>query len=215
MSLLRNLYSLRIQAKCVQGRTKDLHVLDEVCALHDFLYFIVDILICRCPILGGPNPMWHGLSTKCFFVHFLRCCLQVFLVGHDWGALVGWDVCLLRPDRVKGYVAVSVPFNPRRADTNLFRKCTEQFGEGFYMNHFQVYNSIHDQMFHDQIMGWQLSPLKNNVFWNQFECFRRMNDLLVLQRGSKEVLRGIHCCRFIRKSLHFQRPLLKTIRSFF
>jgi pimeloyl-ACP methyl ester carboxylesterase len=63
---------------------------------------------------------------------------QVFLVGHDWGALVGWDVCLLRPDRVKGYVAVSVPYNPRLADNSLLRSFTEHFGEGFYMNQFQI-----------------------------------------------------------------------------
>ncbi|WP_214466394.1 alpha/beta fold hydrolase [Microbacterium flavescens] len=34
---------------------------------------------------------------------------QVDLVGHDWGALVGFDLCLAHPDRVRRYVAIAVP----------------------------------------------------------------------------------------------------------
>ena len=25
---------------------------------------------------------------------------KVFMVGHDWGALIAWNLCLFRPDRV-------------------------------------------------------------------------------------------------------------------
>ena len=31
-------------------------------------------------------------------------------VGHDWGALLLWDLCRLHPDRVRAGVAASVPF---------------------------------------------------------------------------------------------------------
>ena len=34
---------------------------------------------------------------------------RVDLVAHDWGALVGFDLCLAHPERVRRYVAVSVP----------------------------------------------------------------------------------------------------------
>ncbi|KJL43171.1 MULTISPECIES: alpha/beta fold hydrolase [Microbacterium] len=34
---------------------------------------------------------------------------RVDLVGHDWGALVGFDLCLGHPDRVRRYVAIAVP----------------------------------------------------------------------------------------------------------
>lgn len=34
---------------------------------------------------------------------------RVDLVAHDWGALVGFDLCLEHPDRVGRYVAVAVP----------------------------------------------------------------------------------------------------------
>ncbi|GER35205.1 alpha/beta-Hydrolases superfamily protein [Striga asiatica] len=38
---------------------------------------------------------------------------RVFLVGHDWGAVVAWYFCLLRPDRVRALVNMSVVFQPR------------------------------------------------------------------------------------------------------
>jgi pimeloyl-ACP methyl ester carboxylesterase len=36
------------------------------------------------------------------------------IVGHDWGAPVAWHAALLRPDRFRGVVGLSVPFIPRR-----------------------------------------------------------------------------------------------------
>ena len=35
------------------------------------------------------------------------------IVGHDWGAAVAWHAALLRPDRFRAVVGVSVPFRPR------------------------------------------------------------------------------------------------------
>jgi pimeloyl-ACP methyl ester carboxylesterase len=34
---------------------------------------------------------------------------QVDLVAHDWGALVGFDLCLEHPDRIRRFVAIAVP----------------------------------------------------------------------------------------------------------
>ena len=35
------------------------------------------------------------------------------IIGHDWGATVAWHAALLRPDRFRGVVGLSVPFRPR------------------------------------------------------------------------------------------------------
>ena len=35
---------------------------------------------------------------------------QAVFVGHDWGAMVVWDMALLHPERVKAVVGISVPF---------------------------------------------------------------------------------------------------------
>jgi pimeloyl-ACP methyl ester carboxylesterase len=36
------------------------------------------------------------------------------VAGHDWGAPVAWHAALLRPDRFRGVIGLSVPFVPRR-----------------------------------------------------------------------------------------------------
>src|SRR5690606_8458084 len=33
--------------------------------------------------------------------------------GHDWGSIVAWNAALLRPDRFRAVVGMSVPFLPR------------------------------------------------------------------------------------------------------
>jgi pimeloyl-ACP methyl ester carboxylesterase len=35
------------------------------------------------------------------------------IVGHDWGSIVAWSAALLRPERFRGVVGMSVPFIPR------------------------------------------------------------------------------------------------------
>ena len=37
------------------------------------------------------------------------------IAGHDWGAPVAWHAALLRPDRFRAVIGLSVPFIPRRA----------------------------------------------------------------------------------------------------
>jgi pimeloyl-ACP methyl ester carboxylesterase len=37
------------------------------------------------------------------------------VVGHDWGAPVAWHTALMRPDRFRAVIGLSVPFIPRRA----------------------------------------------------------------------------------------------------
>lgn len=61
---------------------------------------------------------------------------QVFVVGHDWGASVAWNVALLRPDRVRGLIALSVPYSPRgqASSISILRSV---LGDGFYMSYFQ------------------------------------------------------------------------------
>ena len=59
------------------------------------------------------------------------------IVGHDWGAPVAWHAALLRPDRFRGVVGLSVPYIPRAQvypSTNLPR--TED--SIFYQAYFQA-----------------------------------------------------------------------------
>ena len=51
-------------------------------------------------------------------------------VGHDWGAIVLWNMPLLHPDRVAAVAALSVPPlpRPRKPPMQVFRRI---FGESF------------------------------------------------------------------------------------
>jgi pimeloyl-ACP methyl ester carboxylesterase len=58
-------------------------------------------------------------------------------VGHDWGAMVVWNLALLAPERVRGVVGMSVPFVPRPAAPPV-QMMRALFADGFfYMVYFQ------------------------------------------------------------------------------
>jgi pimeloyl-ACP methyl ester carboxylesterase len=59
------------------------------------------------------------------------------IVGHDWGAPVAWHAALLRPDRFRGVIGLSVPFRPRAParPTTLMPKSDDAL---FYQLYFQT-----------------------------------------------------------------------------
>ncbi|KAL6599830.1 hypothetical protein ACP70R_045481 [Stipagrostis hirtigluma subsp. patula] len=59
---------------------------------------------------------------------------KVFVVGHDWGSQVAWNLSLFRPDRVRAVVALGIPFFPRGP------RLTEPYaalGDRYYIVQFQ------------------------------------------------------------------------------
>lgn len=62
---------------------------------------------------------------------------QVFVVGHDWGAIVSWNLCLLRPDRVRALVNLSVAFMPRRPGVKPLEYFRAAYGDEYYVCRFQ------------------------------------------------------------------------------
>ena len=61
---------------------------------------------------------------------------RAVVVGHDWGAPVAWNTALMRPDRVRGVVGLSVPYAPR-GPVSMLTAMRSALGDGFYMNYFQ------------------------------------------------------------------------------
>src|SRR5690349_9860024 len=59
------------------------------------------------------------------------------IAGHDWGAPVAWHAALLRPDRFRGVIGLSVPFRPRAParPTTLMPKSDDAL---FYQLYFQT-----------------------------------------------------------------------------
>ncbi|KAM0885273.1 hypothetical protein ACQ4PT_030443 [Festuca glaucescens] len=62
---------------------------------------------------------------------------QVFVAGHDWGANVAWQLCLLRPDLVRALVNLSVAYHPRRSEGTPLQAIRAFCGEDHYMCRFQ------------------------------------------------------------------------------
>jgi pimeloyl-ACP methyl ester carboxylesterase len=68
--------------------------------------------------------------------HFGGPGAQATFVGHDWGALVVWDLARLHPSRCRATIGVSVPFVDWPAPpTSLFKALYED--NFFYMLYFQ------------------------------------------------------------------------------
>ena len=57
------------------------------------------------------------------------------IVGHDLGARVAWQAAQMRPDRIRGVVGLSVPFNPRgkvRPTSAMLRTPDAQFYQLYF-----------------------------------------------------------------------------------
>jgi len=63
---------------------------------------------------------------------------QVFLVAHDWGAIIGWYLCMFRPERIKAYVCLSVPFMRRNPKIRTVDGMRAAYGDDYYISRFQV-----------------------------------------------------------------------------
>ena len=70
------------------------------------------------------------------------------IVGHDWGAPVAWYAALLRPDRFRAVMALSVPYRPRgkvRPTTGM----PQTDDAVFYQLHFQQPGVAEAELEHD------------------------------------------------------------------
>ncbi|XP_023768566.2 uncharacterized protein LOC111917139 [Lactuca sativa] len=71
---------------------------------------------------------------------------KVFVVGHDWGAVVTWHLCMFRPDKVKALVNLSVPFLPWNPMGDMVKMMIAAYGEDHYMVRFQVPGEIEAEL---------------------------------------------------------------------
>lgn len=75
---------------------------------------------------------------------------KVFVVGHDWGAIIGWYLCMFRPDRIKAYVCLSVPFCFLRRNPKDKVKTVDamrvSYGDDYYICRFQEVGKMEADM---------------------------------------------------------------------
>lgn len=92
---------------------------------------------------------------------------QAFVVGSDWGAVIGWYLSLFRPDRVKGLVVLSVPYFPRNPTIKTIESYNKRFGDQNYVSQFQ-------------------EPGRAERSFGKYDCLTVMKKFLLL--NMKEVL---------------------------
>ena len=62
---------------------------------------------------------------------------KAVIVGHDWGALVAWQMGLLAPERMAGLIALNIPFF-KRPPLNPVLLMRLKLGKAFYIVNFQL-----------------------------------------------------------------------------
>ena len=71
---------------------------------------------------------------------------DALFVGHDWGAIVTWNMALLHPERVSGLINFSVPLMVR-GPKDWVTFWEEQLGPDFYIVHFNRQYGVADAVF--------------------------------------------------------------------
>lgn len=61
---------------------------------------------------------------------------QAIVVGHDWGAMLAWQMALLAPERMSGLIALNIPHIPR-PPINPITYMRFKLGKDFYIVNFQ------------------------------------------------------------------------------
>ena len=73
---------------------------------------------------------------------------RAVFVGHDWGAIVVWNLGLLHPQRMAGLINLSVPFL-ERGSKDWVSVWEELLGQDFYIVHFNRQPGVADAVFLD------------------------------------------------------------------
>ncbi|KAL5701324.1 hypothetical protein ACHQM5_026671 [Ranunculus cassubicifolius] len=109
---------------------------------------------------------------------------QVFVVGHDWGAIIAWNLCLFRPDRVKALVNLSIPFQPRNPARIPVTALRALFGEDHYIVRFQEPGDIEAE-------NWELTGAWTGAKVNVPAKYIAGDlDLMYNFPGTKEFING-------------------------
>lgn len=74
-------------------------------------------MIGACLILAVRTAKWPPLDTFSASSNPTRSPAAV-IVGHDWGTAHAWNAALMRSDRFKAVLCISVPYVPRRDAAN-------------------------------------------------------------------------------------------------
>ena len=93
---------------------------------------------------------------------------QALFIGHDWGALVTWQMALLEPERMAGLINLNIPFFPR-TPIDPITLMRDYLGDDFYIVNFQDSNEADLKCNADPGHVFDVLMRKNQVTRAQFD----------------------------------------------
>ncbi len=94
---------------------------------------------------------------------------QALFIGHDWGALVTWQMALLEPERMAGLINLNIPFFPR-TPIDPITLMRDYLGDDFYIVNFQDSNEADLKCDADPGYVFDVMMRKNQVTRAQFDA---------------------------------------------
>jgi len=93
---------------------------------------------------------------------------RAVFVGHDWGALLLWQMAMLEPERMEQLIILNIPHIPRPPvdPIELMRK---RFGEDFYIVNFQQSDEADKALAADPAHFFDVMMRKNQITRAEFD----------------------------------------------
>src|SRR5210317_988295 len=113
----------------------------------------------------------YGISQLIADIHGLLDALELdsaTFIGHDWGALVLWQMAMLAPERIDKLVILNIPHYPR-PPIDPIGIMRERFGNDFYIVNFQDSDEADRVFGNDPRHFINRMMRKNQITREQFE----------------------------------------------
>jgi pimeloyl-ACP methyl ester carboxylesterase len=93
---------------------------------------------------------------------------RAIFVGHDWGALLLWQMAMLAPERIEKLVILNIPHMPR-PPIDPIKIMRERLGDDFYIVNFQDTDEADRTFAEDPVHFFNMMMRKKQVSRAQFE----------------------------------------------
>lgn len=108
------------------------------------------------------------------------------VVGHDWGALLTWQMALFAPERMTSLVALNIPFLPRQQPEPI-GDMRARFGDQFYIVNFQDSDEADRRCDRDPARVFEVMMRRGAITRERFDSLprelRSFSLLAALDRG--------------------------------
>ncbi len=101
---------------------------------------------------------------------------DAIFVGHDWGAMVVWNLALLYPERVSKMINLSLPYQ-RRGERPWIDVLEEMLGSDYYLVHFNRKPGVADGILDENTFRFLRNLYRKNVPVNEPAPGMAMIDL--------------------------------------